>query len=182
MEKKESDSSRCFCGLENEWEEPRMEPAFIRVSDERLSFKKVLVTSSEKKAIEKNNAEISKDHKKTSRAKAKTVSLRDSDQEQGSDPDAVEEQIATDKRAQYLTGAAGYFIYKKTVGREQDIGIQIFLHGMKVSEYAESRGMKPATVSSTLSKLKKKIRAYVEAQDEKKKRPKRKDQRNLIIT
>lgn len=105
MEKKESDGRRCFCGLENEWEEPRTETAFIRVSDERLSFKKVLVTRSEKKAIEKNNAEISKDHKKTSRAKAKTVSLRDSDQEQGSEPDAVEEKLATDKRAQYLTGA-----------------------------------------------------------------------------
>lgn len=53
---------------------------------------------------------------------------------------------------------------------------------MKVSEYAKSRGMKLATVSSILSKLKKKIRAYVEKQDKKKKRPKRKDQRNLIIT
>lgn len=54
MEKKESDDRRCFCGLENECDEPRTETAFIRVSDERLSFKKVLVTSSEKKAIEKS--------------------------------------------------------------------------------------------------------------------------------
>ena len=156
---------------------------FILVSDVSFKVQKVVVKSDdEAKKVAEYNAKVSKDHKKTTRARAKTVSWRETDSQIADEGQSVEEKERAGERERYLAELIRHFIYAKTSGREQDIGIRIILHGMKVADYAKERGMKPSTVSSILSRVRKKIRQYAALQDEKKRWPKRKDQRNLIMS